>query len=78
MKKCYIVRGSEDGVIGAATNIKAAYALAYHYAKNNQSLKAIPSYQKVCQELKLYAYTEVGEQETFGCAFIERVPLISK
>ena len=32
-KKMYVVRGSEDGIIGVFSNIKRAYEKASHYAK---------------------------------------------
>jgi hypothetical protein len=84
MKTIYIVTGSEDGVIGAASNMKAAYRIAKDYiisscdADRNVSL--IQSYSKTCKKLRS-GYHSVSLTEfaaTFGDSFIEAVNLESK
>ena len=71
MKKIYIVRGSEDGNIGAYSNIKRAFARAMDYMNQNGLVKttvmfmqdtnpptgkeAPASYANVCKKL-----TDIG------------------
>ena len=51
MKTVYVIHGSEDGIIGCASNIKAAYRIATDYTGDDSSNKAIP-YAKLVRLLK--------------------------
>jgi hypothetical protein len=50
MKKVYLVRGSEDGVLGIYTNIKRAYEVAGSYGEHFD-IEPL-SYAKTCKHLR--------------------------
>lgn len=57
-KKVYTVKGSEDGILAVASNIKAAYGVAARYGDGSPSM----SYTQVVRELKIHGlvYFENG------------------
>lgn len=60
-KTVYVVRGSEDGVLGVYTTIKRAYRVASKYAENNT-----PSYQAACKALRQHRWIEIVEPNSRG------------
>lgn len=48
VKRVFLVTGSEDGPLAAASNLKAAYRIAVEYMEGEQDEKDILSYSKVC------------------------------
>ena len=73
-KKMYVVRGSEDGIIGVFSNIKRAYEKASHYAKTCAgSTTANPSYANVTKNFKDgYGIVTIENDGGYGTADIER------
>ena len=51
MKDVFVIHGSEDGVIGVASNKKAAYRIANEYLSCD-GYKINESYSKMLQEFK--------------------------
>jgi hypothetical protein len=78
MKVVYVVRGSEDGILGVYGNKKMAYEEAVRYATDGGEKDAkVVSYSKVCRELKdVYNYSidVVDDTYHYGNAGIHAVP----
>ena len=70
-KRIFIVHGSEDGILEAGSNIKAAYRIACEYAQGCCDNNPVKSYAKVVNELKKYSDVNVCIDEwAFGTAKI--------
>ena len=72
-KTIYLASGSEDGILGAASNIKAAYRLAAEYAEGNND--NFLSYPQIVKELKKYNEVHLCDCYAFGNATIKRITL---
>ena len=77
MKKVYVIKGSEDGNIGVAGNVKLAYEMASQYvcysADGEKNKTLMLSYEKVCKKLKDYNNVSLTDHEAhFGDATIEK------
>ena len=88
-KSIYIVRGSEDGFLGAYSNKKSAYEKAKQYMENSYTFekgdKLDVTYSKLCSQLKKYTSKEVdvmicGKNNSCNSisATIRKTPLRSK
>ena len=67
-KRVYVVRGSEDGVLGVFTNKKLACICACKYTET--SFKT--HYPKACKGVEShYYYDVVGKADQFGCVSAE-------
>ncbi len=88
-KKVYVIMGSEDGVIGVATNLKAAYRIAHFYVSgqsngNNDEVlldNKKATYTEVSRQMKASAVTLEAGTSSYGItvsADIAIMPLVSK
>ena len=81
-KIVFVVRGSEDGILGVYGNKKGAYEQAVWYVNHPEDTKNgkwidVISYSKVCRELKdVYNYSIdiVDDYSFYGNARIAAVP----
>lgn len=76
MRQVYIVRGSEDGILGAFSTIKRAFDVAHRYVDHPQGKSEFfdgnkwkrANYRNVCKQMKLdqWVTIESAEKGTYG------------
>ena len=69
-KKAYIISGNHDGILAAASNIKAAYRIAYAYVSSDDDANEseLQTYQNVCKQIRENGWAEVGSvHDMYGC-----------
>lgn len=70
MKSVYIVRGSEDGTLGAYSSLKKAYAAACRYVVNGWAFKCeettpLTAEKKIREDIKIRDYAEIKAGDSY-------------
>lgn len=86
MKKVYVIKGSEDGILGVTSNKKAAFRIASEYLTNpnaanaDENKKLIMTYSQFCKELKneFDECSLTNYEASFGDAHVFQHVLTSK